>query len=539
MKKIDKLIINSFLGPFVLTLLVVVFILLMKQMLLYFDDIIGKGLEWGELGSLLFYFAIVMMPQALPLAVLMSSLITFGNLGEHFELTAIKSLGISLTRSLVPIFVLVIFITIFAFLSNNYLVPKAALEAYGLMYDIKQKKPGLDIKEGSFYNGIPDVSIKVNHKFKDGITLKGVIIYDHRGRVGNKKVTVADSGKMFTMLNNQYLKLELFNGYDYTENNGNGQDEAGRASSEETYSKTKFSKMQVVLDLSSFGMQRTDTKWFKGNKIMRNISELDMDLDSVQNELKKKEIEVYNSQSGLFSLHFKKDSVLMPSDLEKFRQEKDSLERVRLESSMESPSAGASASSFNSNYKATYTIGTKIKIPDSITRKDRKVSDSIFDARKLDNREVSSALNRARMVKSQYQNHNTNTDGQKNEYVVFQVQWHRILSNSIACLAMFLIGAPLGSIIKKGGLGVPVLVSILFFILFYVLDLLGVKWAKQDLMSVTSGVWMANLVLFSIGMVFLRQARLDARLFDSDFYSVVIDNFKKRIALLRGKPKID
>jgi lipopolysaccharide export system permease protein len=540
MKKIDKLIINSFLGPFVLTLLVVVFILLMKQMLLYFDDIIGKGLEWGELGSLLFYFAIVMMPQALPLAVLMSSLITFGNLGEHFELTAIKSLGISLTRSLVPIFVLVIFITIFAFFSNNYLVPKAALEAYGLMYDIKQKKPGLDIKAGSFYNGIPDVSIKVNQKFKDGITLKGVIIYDHRGRVGNKKVTVADSGKMFTMLNNQYLKLELFNGYDYTESNGNGQDETGRASTEETYSKTKFSKMQVVLDLSSFGMQRTDTKWFKGNKIMRNIAELDLDMDSVQAQLMKKDIEVYTSQSGLFSLHFKKDSILIPPDLEKFRRESDSLERVKLEASIKkTDKSGANATAY-SGYHNTYNggNGVKIKIPDSVTVKERKLSDSIFNARKFDNREVTAALNRARMVKSQYQNHNTNAEGQRNEYTVFQVQWHRILSNSIACLAMFLIGAPLGSIIKKGGLGVPVLVSILFFILFYMLDLLGVKWAKQGLMSVPTGVWIANSVLFSIGMVFLRQARLDARLFDSDFYSVVIDNFRKKIASLSRKPKV-
>ena len=183
MKKIDKLIITSFLGPFILTLLVVVFILLMKQMLMYFDDIIGKGLEWNELGSLLFYFAVFMIPQGLPLAVLMSSLITFGNLGEHFELTAIKSLGISLTRSLVPIFGLVILITGFAFVANNYMVPKAALEAYSLMYDIKQKKPGLDIKQGSFYNGIPDISIKVNRKFKDDITLKGVTIYNHSRRI--------------------------------------------------------------------------------------------------------------------------------------------------------------------------------------------------------------------------------------------------------------------------------------------------------------------------------------------------------------------
>jgi lipopolysaccharide export system permease protein len=535
MKKIDKLIINSFLGPFILTLLVVVFILLMKQMLLYFDDIIGKGLEWGELGSLLFYFAIVMMPQALPLAVLMSSLITFGNLGEHFELTAIKSLGISLTRSLVPIFALVVLITFFAFFSNNYLVPKAALEAYGLMYDIKQKKPGLDIKEGSFYNGIPDVSIKVNHKFNDGITLKGVIIYDHRGRVGNKKVTVADSGKMYTMLNNQYLKLELFNGYDYTENNGNGMDEAGRASAEETYSKTQFSKMQVVLDLSSFGMQRTDTKWFKGNKIMRNIAELDMDLDSITIELKKKDIEMYNSQGGLFSLHFKTDSVSMPTDLESFKRKRDSLERIKM---AEAKSSTSTTSGFSYN---NYGInsGPKLKIPDSISGKERKVSDSIFDARALDNREVTTALNRARMVKSQYQNHNSTTDGQKSEFVVFQVQWHRILSNSIACLAMFLIGAPLGSIIKKGGLGVPVLVSILFFILFYVLELLGVKWAKQEILSVTTGVWMANFVLFFIGMVFLRQARLDARLFDADFYNVALDKLNKRIAIFRGIPKVD
>src|SRR6185436_4430549 len=143
MKKIDKLILSSFLGPFLLTFLVVVFILLMQHMLKYFDDIIGKDLGWGVLGTLLFYFAIFMTPVALPLAVLLSSLITFGNLGEHFELTAIKSLGVSLTRALFPIFIIVIIITGLAFLANNYLVPKAALEAYSLLYDIKQKKPSL------------------------------------------------------------------------------------------------------------------------------------------------------------------------------------------------------------------------------------------------------------------------------------------------------------------------------------------------------------------------------------------------------------
>lgn len=533
MKKIDKLIIKSFVGPFIVTLLVVVFILLMKQMLLYFDDIIGKGLEWGELGSLLFYFAIFMIPQGLPLAVLMSSLITFGNLGEHFELTAIKSLGISLTRALIPIFALVVIITGFAFLANNYMVPKAALQAYSLMYDIKQKKPGLDIKEGSFYNGIPDISIKVNHRFKDGITLKGVIIYDHRGRVGNKQVIVADSGKMYTVLNDQYLKLELFTGYDYTEGSGSGQDDTGRATTEETYRKTKFSKMQVVLDLSSFGMNRTDTKWFKGNRIMRNITELDHDIDSISGELNMQKINLYNSRGSIFSLHFKKDSIALPKELEVFKRKRDSTSLLKTIGT--GLSAGITPNSF-STWAASY--GPSIKVPDSITQRDRSKSDSLYKLEKRTKAEIAIALNRARAVKSQLQNFNSNTDLQKSEYKVFMIQWHRILANSIACLAMFLIGAPLGSIIKKGGLGIPVLVSILFFIFYYVLDLLGAKWAKQDFISVPVGVWMANFVLFSIGMFFLRQARVDARLFDADFYHVAIDKVSKRLAILRGLPKV-
>src|SRR5882672_1796647 len=175
MKKIDKLIISSFLGPFILTFLVVVFILLTQHMLKYFDDIIGKDLDWSTLATLWFYFAVLTTPIAMPLAVLLSSLITFGNLGEHFELTAVKSLGISLVRSLFPIFCFVLILTGFAFWANNNLVPKAALEAYSLLYDIKQKKPALDLREGAFYNGIPDISIKVNDRLPDGTTIKDVI----------------------------------------------------------------------------------------------------------------------------------------------------------------------------------------------------------------------------------------------------------------------------------------------------------------------------------------------------------------------------
>src|SRR6478609_7473964 len=217
MKKIEKLVLDSFIGTFIIMFLVVVFILLNIQMLRYFDDIIGKGLGWDVIGKLLFYFAIFTTPTALPLAVLLSSLIAFGNLGEHFELTAIKSAGISLIRTLRPIFIFVLFLTVAAFYANNNLVPKAALEAYSLLYDIKQKKPALDLREGSFYNGITDISIKVNKKYEDGITIGGIVVYDHRKNDGNKDVTIADSGRMYTILNERYLKFELFRGYKYTE----------------------------------------------------------------------------------------------------------------------------------------------------------------------------------------------------------------------------------------------------------------------------------------------------------------------------------
>jgi lipopolysaccharide export system permease protein len=469
-----------------------------------------------------------MTPLALPLAVLLSSLITYGNLGEHFELTAVKSLGISLVRSLAPIFVFTLGITYVAFLANNYMVPKAALETYSLLYDIKQKKPGLDLREGAFYNGIPDISIKVAKKFPDGVTLRGVVIYDHRGRNGNKDVTIADSGKMYTIFNEQYLKLELFRGYKYEE--GQSQDMTTNTN-EETYSKSKFDKSEIVFDLSSFGLIRTDKRWFASNRIMRNLSELGVDMDSVGREVNAQKLNLFNYQPSFFNYHFKRDSLSMPPDLKKYSKDRDSIALVKSKSkdtttqipkAMAPPSAGSGG--FNP-YKA--------KVPKSFTQKDVKIADSIQSRPQATN-EISSALNKARIVKNQLTNYNTNIDTYKHEYRVYQIQWHKILANSIACIAMFLIGAPLGAIIKKGGLGMPVLASILFFILFYVLNITGDKWALSETVPMIVGTWMSNAVLFAIGLVFLRQARVDARLFDSDFYNVIFDRLKQRWKAFRS-----
>lgn len=195
MKKLDKLVLGSFLSPFLLTFIVVDFILLTVNMLKYFDEIFGKDLPFMVYMELIGYFVISISPMALPLAVLLSSLMTFGNLGEHFELTAIKSSGISLNRTMLPIGVFVAIVTVLAFLSNNYIVPRVNLKTFSLLYDIRMKSPAFDIKEGVFYNGIPGYSIKVNNKL-DEVRLQDVLIYDHTSGQGNLHVITADSGRM-------------------------------------------------------------------------------------------------------------------------------------------------------------------------------------------------------------------------------------------------------------------------------------------------------------------------------------------------------
>lgn len=500
MKKIDKLILSSFLGPFFLTFLVVVFILLNIHMLKYFDDIIGKDLGWDIIGTLLFYFAIFNTPAALPLAVLLSSLITFGNLGEHFELTAVKSLGISLTRALAPIFAFVLLVTAFAFYTGNNLVPKAALEAYSLLYDIKQKKPALDLREGAFTSSIPDISIKVNDKLPDNVTLMGVIIYDHRGKSGNKEVIVADSGRMFTILNDQYLKLELYNGYKYGE--GGGQHEiSGRKDATDTMSKTYFGKSVMVFDLSSFAMIRTEKKWFQGNRIMRNMKELSLDMDSLRQEVSKQMIQLYENKEAFFRYHQKVDSIPIRADLDVMKKRRDSIMRTKSQS--------------------TYAPLRRYRLVKPLTEETRKTADSVVGDEGPTKIDVAFALSTARNANSQITNIKSHIDTYESEFRIHQIQWHKIVSSAIACIAMFLIGAPLGAIIKKGGLGIPVIVSILFFILFYVLSLLGEKWGKNGMIPVPVGMWIANTFLFAVGGLFMLQARRDARLFDADFYLVV------------------
>lgn len=571
MKKLDKLILSSFLGPFLLTFLVVDFILLIVNMLKYFDEIFGKGLGFWIYAELIGYFVISISPMALPLAMLLSSLMAFGNLGEHFELTAIKGSGISLTRAMRPIGIFAAVLTILAFLSNNYLVPKINLKTFSLLYDIRMKTPSLDIKEGVFYSGIPNYSIKVNQKLDD-VRLKDLVIYNHSQGQGNLQVTLADSGRMETFNNDMYLKLTLYSGHNYKE----ARSTRGISEAPIEFSRTDFQENVMVFDLSAFQLNRTPENQWSTNRAIKTIEEIRYGLDSIHLIVNDLKYQNFITAASIYPF-FTQNKILSPAPeivMEKARF--DTLRRLRIlkereEGSpdfadstdsltegmvVESEAIEIRLNSFNSlsdsNQKgsvpeiknkelkqdlkifkiendpdesqkltepSTVAISSsKVLRTTTLTDTEKHLLDSMFYERGYFSNALTLALNNSRNLKNSFNVKFSQVDGQLREFRRYEIAWYQKYSQAIACFVMFLIGAPLGAIIKKGGLGMPVLISILFFILFYMLSITGEKWAKEGVVDPLLGTIFSNLCLLPFGFFFLRQARKDARLFESDFY---------------------
>jgi len=462
MKKLDKLILRAFAGPFLLTLAVVQFILLTQYMLKYLDDLVGKDLGFAVISQLLFYFSVLMIPVSLPLAVLLSSLMTFGTLGEHQELTAIKTSGISLVRILRPVLLVSLALAGFSFWFNNTIVPKANLGAYSLLWDLRQQKLALDIREGVFYNGIPGYTIKVNKKLgENGDILKGVMIYNHTNGQGNSTVILADSGRMYTRFGGQYLGLELFRGTMYVEQ-PDARDRAGA-----TFMREAFDRNMITLSLASFDMVRTKEELFSQNKMMMNLPQLRDYTDSLHQRLELERRMLPHQLTPYYTyLRFDTTGQRQARRVEGWKVASSRLPAVN----------------------ATF---------------------------------LEQATNRARNVKAYAGSTGERLANLSKEAGNFRIEIYRKYVQAVAVLLMFLIGAPLGAIIKKGGLGVPVLISIVFFILYYVLSIMGEKYGRETVMPVGLGMWMSTLLLLPIGLLFLNQARRDSGLLELDFRRLI------------------
>lgn len=498
MKKLDKLILMSFWGPFIVTMSVVVFIFLMKIMIFYIDDFVSKDLGLWDYARLFFFFSLITVPTALPLAMLLSSLMAFGNLGEFFELTAIKSAGISVVRAMAPLFIVAVLVSIFSFYFNDRVSPWANLKGYSLLYDIKTTKATLKIKEGIFYNDLPGYSIKVDKKMADAQSMKGMVIYKHDSRSyerGNTQIILADSGKMYTINENSNLVIELYSGTSYTEDNeqkgGTATYISPIASGVEAkplstkFTRNAFKHFKMVESLSSFGMRRTDEGQFKYHEFMKNIDDLNHTADSIKTSYDETKKNLLPNSQQYFSYNYKQGT--------------------------------------DKTLKAGKWIDSLLTRP---------VTDS------LKKEILTTAKSSAASMQSYVKSNQDYLQAKLKDASKYELEKHHKYTNALSCLIMFLIGAPLGAIIKKGGFGVPVLVSVLFFILLYVLINQGDKWVKEGLLSVPVGAWMANTVLFIAGVYFIDRARSDSRLFDKDVYQMRVKRIKSFLASRFGKTRL-
>lgn len=498
-------------------------------MLKYFDDFVGKDLGFSVFAELIGYFSINMTPIAFPLAVLLSSLMTFGNLGEHFELTAIKSAGISLVRVLRPLFVFVVCLSALVYYSNNFIVPKANLEAFSLLYDIKQKKPSIDIKEGAFYGGIPGYSIKANKKYDDDKSLGDLIIYNHSDKKGNTEIILADSALMYTILGDKYLVMELFKGKSYTE------EDAKKPNKPSNYVRNVFQHNKVVFSLASFEMERTDKDLFSSNRLMKNEKELRDDVDSLRNDVIKSKRTIYRYTPRFFNMHMQDVEQIKPETVAQWEEQLKDTAKVNPDSMVDSSDKLTSAD-FESGKGAISKKGKKIKDANKIQeeeliRQQRLNSISSYDSALVAradsvyakrNRGHNNLVDKPRFAKNRLKGENRRIEGREYHARSWSLEANKKLSDAVACIVMFLIGAPLGAIIKKGGLGVPVIVSIVFFIFSYVINTTGIKLGRAGDVNVFLAVWASNLLLLPFGLFFLRQARNDSRLFETDYYAVKI-----------------
>ncbi|MFM9027612.1 MAG: LptF/LptG family permease [Bacteroidota bacterium] len=460
MKKLTVLLLRSFVGPFLLTFLIALFVLLMQFLWKYIDDLVGKGLEWYVIAKLMIYVSVTLVPLALPLAILLSSIMTFGNLAEHSELTACKSAGISLQRIMKPLTITAVIIATSAFLFSNFILPIANLKMNALLYDVRQQKPALYITEGVFYNGIDGYSIKVGKKDDDGQTLRNIVIYDHTESRGNTKMVMAQSGKMVMSDDERFLIVTLFNGVSYDEQ------ERERRKGNKPLLRTEYKEEQFRFDLSSFRLTRTNEQLFKDNFQMLNLTQLEKASDSLRESIKEKQIDFSNriNQQVLRSEDSRSDNRLRTVPM------LEAMERQR---------------TFNA------------------------------------------ALFAARSVKGMADDAAQDIEIKQKVLARHQIEWHRKFTLSFACLILFFVGAPLGAIIRKGGLGMPVVVSVLFFVTYHVISISGEKFAREGVLPAMHGMWLSSAILLPIGIFLTLKATSDSALFSADAY-------RKALHVLKG-----
>ena len=437
MKKLDKLILKSYMGPLGLTFSISMFVLLLQFLWQKMETIIGKGLEWVIWVKIIAYACATIVPMALPLTVLLASIMTMGNFGERYELVAMKSSGVGLWRILRPLVSLSLFLALLAFWFSNNIMPSATENLRLLLYEVGSKKPTLNIREGEFYSDIDGYVIRIGKKDKKGENLSDIIIYDHTKDLGNLSVTTAKSGQMYSENNGNTLVFNLQKGLTVEE------EIDGDNYIKRPFTRMHFEQQLVRIDVSNFALEEADKDRYKGHYKTMNLLELFSQISVLKHQRE--------GFDNSFFKEFSQKALLQKED---------------------------SANVCSSNVDSIYN---------SLT------GDQMTLAKKYIEMSIVSLQNDIKSCGFKYEENNITI-------VLHQIEAHRKFTLSAACLILFFIGAPLGALIRKGGLGMPVVVSIITFILYYLVGMFGEKFIKEGVISPFVGMWISSMIFFSLGI---------------------------------------
>ena len=485
-KRLYTFMLQSFLPLFTMTFFICLFVVMMQFLWRFVGDIVGKGLSISVIGELFFYASLTMVPTALPLAVLLASLMSFGNLGEKFELTALKASGISLFKIMRPLIILIVLIAIGAFFFQNNVLPVAQTKMWTLMFSVRQKTPEVEIPERSFYDQIPNINLYIDHKNPETGMLYGMILYDLTRGMDNSRVILADSGSLSFTEDKKHLFLHLYNGemFENLKENAMGVTTSGYM----PFRREQFDDKQIYMAFDA-NFNRMDEDGIRSQYVGQNISQLRHSIDSIGARVDSIG-SVYASEilaapmmgispkvtrrEGDSAIIYRRPSVVMNVPLD-------------IDSVFNSPSA---------SYAKTY---------------------------------INQALNKARRQKMDYEYRSLALGEEAKIMRRHDIEMQRKFTLSFACIIFFFIGAPLGAIIKKGGLGTPLVISVLLFIVYFIIDNSGFKMARDGKVAVYQGIWLSSAVLLPLGIFFTYKAVGDSAVFNIDAYRNFFNRLTGRV----------
>ena len=479
MKKIHKLVLKAYVGPLLAIFFIVQFVLMMNFVWRYIEDLVGKGLDAAVIIELICYATVNMIQMGLPLAVLLATIMTMGNLGENYELLAMKSAGMSLLQIVRPLVLVVTLISIGSFFIINNLAPYSNKKMFSIIHDIQKQNQALEFQDGLFFNGIDNMSIRVEHQNPETKLLTGVLIYDNRASGGNMTTTIADSGYIRLSDDKRYLLVTLFNGstYEHTRNS--------QWYTKSTMRRHAFERQDGQIPMTGFDFERSDENLFSGSSQTQNITELQHNIDSLETVVNRTTTMAYNPllRDQIF---IKDPDAISPPDTVVVDRSAKVYSKYLLDSI------------------------------ETMTTRDKK-------------RLYSNARQSAVAARNSFSFDESTSKEALNQLYRSKNEWHRKLALPVSIFIFFLVGAPLGAIIRKGGLGMPIVISVIFFVIYYIISISGEKMAKEGSWSSLLGMWISSIVLFPLAVYLTHKATNDSALLDFDWYIGKYKHYKEII----------